>query len=113
MKKESQLVRDFKDYNKRQRSLGLEDKTFEDYVRYRKGKSNYKPKVIKLSHEATTFRRKAPDYPSGAGIGVFTGKKEMIYTGNNLLGIATMHKSNMVPVFKKEDAEDIANMRRN
>jgi hypothetical protein len=30
------------------------------------------------------------------------------------LGIATMHKSNMVPVFadKKEDAVDIANMRR-
>jgi hypothetical protein len=30
------------------------------------------------------------------------------------LGIATMHKSNMVPVLadKKEDAVDIANMRR-
>ena len=27
-------------------------------------------------------------------------------------GIATMHKSNMVPVFDKESAEDIAKMRR-
>lgn len=29
-----------------------------------------------------------------------------------LLGIATMHKSNMVPVFSKKDAEDISKMRR-
>ncbi len=37
------------------------------------------------------------------------------YSGERqLLGIATMHKSNMVPVFadKKEDAKDIASMRR-
>ena len=45
-----------------------------------------------------------------------TAKKErQVYSGERqLLGIATMHKSNMVPVFadKKEDAKDIANMRR-
>lgn len=35
-----------------------------------------------------------------------------VYTGSNLLGIATMHKSNMVPVFRKEDAEAISQMRR-
>jgi len=38
-----------------------------------------------------------------------------VYSGERqLLGIATMHKSNMVPVFadKKEDAKDIAGMRR-
>jgi len=29
-----------------------------------------------------------------------------------LLGIATMHKSNMVPVFSEEDAEQISKMRR-
>lgn len=37
------------------------------------------------------------------------------YSGERtLLGIATMHKSNMVPVFadKKQDAKDIAKMRR-
>jgi len=42
-------------------------------------------------------------------------KQSMKYSGERkLLGIATMHKSNMVPVFadKKEDAKDIANMRR-
>ena len=39
-------------------------------------------------------------------------RKENTYTGDKLLGIATMHKSNMVPVFKKEDAEEISRMRR-
>lgn len=32
--------------------------------------------------------------------------------GRKLLGIAAMHKSNLVPVFEKEDAKDISNMRR-
>ena len=44
------------------------------------------------------------------------GKKEpMKYTGEQkLLGIATMHKSNMVPIFEenKQLAIDIARMRR-
>jgi hypothetical protein len=35
------------------------------------------------------------------------------YSGERkLLGIATMHKSNMVPVFDEQDAKDIAKMRR-
>ena len=63
-----------------------------------------------------------PDYSTGprmtsdtvAGHGV--ARKSNVYSGERqLLGIATMHKSNMVPVFadKKEDAKDIAEMRRN
>ena len=42
-------------------------------------------------------------------------KERQTYSGERkLLGIAVMHKSNMVPVFadKKEDAKDIARMRR-
>lgn len=34
------------------------------------------------------------------------------YTGTNMLGIATMHKSNAVPVFSNESAKDISKMRR-
>ena len=34
------------------------------------------------------------------------------YTGTNILGIATMHKSNMVPITNKQAAKDIAKMRR-
>ena len=40
-------------------------------------------------------------------------KERQIYSGERrLLGVATMHKSNMVPVFDSEDAKDIAKMRR-
>mgnify|MGYP000559918468 CR=1 FL=1 len=39
--------------------------------------------------------------------------ERQIYSGERrLLGVATMHKSNMVPVFDSEDAKDIAKMRR-
>lgn len=45
----------------------------------------------------------------------YTSRKEsMVYSGERkLLGIATMHKSNMVPVFSTEEATEIARMRRN
>jgi hypothetical protein len=35
-----------------------------------------------------------------------------VYTGDAMLGIATMHKSNMVPVFSEREAADISKMRR-
>jgi len=35
-----------------------------------------------------------------------------VYTGTKVKGIATMHKSNAVPVFSDEEAQDISKMRR-
>lgn len=35
-----------------------------------------------------------------------------VYSGDTLIGIGQLHKSNMVPVFRQEDAVDIARMRR-
>ena len=37
---------------------------------------------------------------------------DKVYTGNMIKGIGTMHKSNAVPVFSNEEAQDIAKMRR-
>jgi hypothetical protein len=34
------------------------------------------------------------------------------YTGDAIVGISTLHKSNAVPVFSKQDAIDISKMRR-
>ncbi len=36
-----------------------------------------------------------------------------VYTGDKIVGIATMHKSNLVPIFNDEAAKDVAQMRRN
>lgn len=35
------------------------------------------------------------------------------YTGTNMIGIATLHKSISTPVFSQQDAIDVATMRRN
>jgi hypothetical protein len=37
---------------------------------------------------------------------------QKVYTGTKVKGIATMHKSNAVPVFSNEEAVDISKMRR-
>ena len=39
-------------------------------------------------------------------------KPSPVYTGTKVKGIATMHKSNAVPVFSDEEAHDISKMRR-
>jgi hypothetical protein len=39
-------------------------------------------------------------------------KPAKVYTGTKVKGIATMHKSNAVPVFSDEEAIDISKMRR-
>ena len=48
--------------------------------------------------------------------GDFTGNATLapakVYTGTMVKGIATMHKSNAVPVFSDEEAIDISRMRR-
>jgi hypothetical protein len=46
------------------------------------------------------------------GGGNATLKPSKVYTGTKVKGIATMHKSNAVPVFSDEEAIDISKMRR-
>ena len=46
------------------------------------------------------------------GLGNATLAPAKVYTGTKVLGIATMHKSNAVPVFSDDQAKDISKMRR-
>jgi hypothetical protein len=41
-----------------------------------------------------------------------TASVHKVYTGDKIIGIATMHKSNAVPVFSDEQAVEISRMRR-
>jgi hypothetical protein len=50
--------------------------------------------------------------PSRDTGGVATMPAPKVYTGTKVKGIATMHKSNAVPVFSDEEAVDISRMRR-
>ena len=83
------------------------------------------PKFARQEH-AGAKRQSLADAPQGAATsqrvhehesrvtpGHSTAKSEARkYTGDKILGIATMHKSSMVPVFAASDAVDIARMRR-
>jgi hypothetical protein len=51
-----------------------------------------------------------PSRDSGGGVATLAAPK--VYTGTKVKGIATMHKSNAVPVFSDQEAEDISRMRR-
>ncbi len=46
------------------------------------------------------------------GGGIAARVESKVYTGTKIKGIGTMHKSNAVPIFSDEEAEDIARMRR-
>ena len=45
-------------------------------------------------------------------VGVAAKAKPKVYTGTEIIGIAQMHKSNAVPVRKKDNVVEIARMRR-
>jgi len=51
-----------------------------------------------------------PSLNTAGGVAALAPAK--VYTGTKVKGIATMHKSNAVPVFSDEEAIDISKMRR-
>lgn len=93
--------------------------TLEEYIDCRHGisrkpqtptpKSTYKSKPEPYRRECNTAHIKSLSTDVG-GACTLAPKKE--YTGTVIVGIATMHKSNAVPVFNVEQAEEISRMRR-
>jgi len=117
-------------HNKHMKKLGCHGNimTLDEYIDYVHGQ--YKPKsepsVVKepWHQSGNSFERPQQNYPSMISEKSFapcTRKEPLQYTGKRkLIGIATMHKSNMVPVFADDDdktgskqATEIATMRRN
>jgi hypothetical protein len=101
---------DWRDDCKRAKRLGIKAKTLDEYLAYRQGKYNPKLRGTKMPEYNVSNHRNL--YPSLTDTSVTFAKKPNVYTGDRLLGIATMHKSNSVPVFSQEDAIEIATMRR-
>lgn len=48
----------------------------------------------------------------GQDNGVAVLKPNPVYTGTSIVGVSTLHKSNSVPVFSRQEAIDISKMRR-
>ena len=121
------LQKDHREHNKYMKRIHAHSNvmTFEEYVEYVSG--NFKPKT-KTSNKAWTYEgpkvRETQNIPSKITKDSFapaTKKEALQYTGERkLVGIAMMHKSNLVPVFADDDdktgskqATEIAQMRRN
>ena len=114
--KMAQYESNWRIHNKRCKRNGLHDlrySTVEEYIDYclgkKKPKQDFKPLVTE-----TVYRRESVDYPSANGTGMSGGTKKepMMYTGTLVTGIATMHKSNAVPVINQEQATEISRMAR-
>ena len=72
-----------------------------------------------LAAEPLTYKLSTPvgrsnthNIPSLVTPGASTASVHKVYTGTKVKGIATMHKSNAVPVFSDEEAVEISRMRR-
>jgi hypothetical protein len=66
------------------------------------------PLVYSLSVRKTPEIKSLPDTVKGA----ISSKQIPKYTGDKIIGIGTMHKSNAVPIFSDNEAKDISSMRR-
>lgn len=65
--------------------------------------------------QPTVYRRETPKIPSlngGKDMSPAAKAPPKVYTGTLIKGIATMHKSNAVPVINDEQAKEISSMRR-
>jgi hypothetical protein len=71
------------------------------------------PKVVPL--QTKVYRRETQNIPSLNPTNMTPCTKPTVgnvYTGDKMLGIGTLHKSNAVPVFNNEEAKEMARMRR-
>ena len=115
---EHELARVLKEKNKEMKRLGVHPDQIE--MRKQKRASDWygrrsRKVVLKPVVQTGIYRRETPNYPSVTSTGVLVAEKRERdrYTGDKLLGISIMHKSNLVPIFSEEHAKDVSAMRRN
>jgi hypothetical protein len=95
------------------------DKEWQDLQKRWGVEADEKKRARAMSAETLTYKMSAPPgretkhIPSrGDSAVVATLAPAKVYTGTKVKGIATMHKSNAVPVFSDEEAKSISSMRR-
>lgn len=107
-------------YNKKMRQIHAHDQQMDlqQYIDYCFGDYKPKPRSEAKSYEPNEpYRRTTPHIPSRSAkesIGGTAPRKEPnVYTGDLIVGIGTMHKSNAVPIMRgTNEAKDLAKMRR-
>jgi len=98
-----QLEQDWRDLKTR---LGVEEQE-------RKRIQGLKAKPLQYTLSAPPGRSMTTHIKShDSGLGNAAKKAAPIYTGDNIVGIGTLHKSNAVPIFSDREAKEISSMRR-
>lgn len=69
------------------------------------------PPLPTLSAPAGRETPKLPSHATPGGAGT-KPREQLRYTGDKMLGIGTLHKSNAVPIFNSGEAVEMARMRR-
>lgn len=115
--RERQLKQSLVEHNQFLKKHKMPTMTFDQYVDYVYGKKKIKDFKPKSNNLPVKESSNVPFYPSlNTDVkelnGVCAKKEEQVYTGSKLIGIAVMHKSNLVPVFSRDDATELAKMRR-
>jgi hypothetical protein len=126
--KQAEFESGWRERNVRLKQMSLPKETFEQYMEFVNGRCKTSKKktvdIPKNSKTITTSTSKTWSGPTSTRnheeiysipdsvAGPCSSKPTPIYTGTKILGIATMHKSNAVPVFSDEEIIDIARMRR-
>jgi len=133
--KMTELETRWREHNREMKRRGMHDlryDTLDDYIKYCYGmvkgpspadRKSFKPKTPERNYFSERDADHKARYPSlmekqvkdgtfcqNGGNG--TRQETMKYTGTLIKGIATMHKSNAVPVIDEQHAIDIAKMRR-
>lgn len=114
-KKKAEWEFDWMADNKLRKSQGMTKITFDEYCLNRLGKIKLPKPEFKSLSQSNTHPRYVDRvvHPSLGVVGGNTLKREPLkYTGTLVKGIATMHKSNAVPVIDEEQMKDISRMRR-
>lgn len=133
--KQEELERSWRERNVRLKEMHLPKESFEQFLEWIYGRG--KKTKRETTHRAEVSKATPSKYKTNKGViddassnvedkdtkvlpkslgswvtGPVSSKPSPTYTGTKILGIATMHKSNLVPVFSDEEAVDISKMRR-
>jgi hypothetical protein len=130
--RQQEIESGWRERNARLKAMGLPKETLEEYTNWLYGRGK-KEKKEKLAKQETKSAMPSVRSPSSADLGgksaietgvgkhqslgswitgPVTSKQTPKYTGTSIIGIGTMHKSNAVPIFSNEEAQDISKMRR-
>jgi hypothetical protein len=139
--RQAELESGWRDRNVRLREMRLPKETFEQYMEWvygkgkkTKGEKNSGKKITKATTHTVACTKETTDRkntttglpgpvtePIKAGVpghgsiwvtGACSSKPSPTYTGTKVIGIATMHKSNAIPIFSDSEAKEVSSMRR-